>query len=452
MPETEPNYNFYIAKGRLPIVDRAEGIRIWDTDGKEYLDACSGAIISNIGYGQISVNETIQEQAHKTYFAYRLHFENQPALDYSKALVEHSAAHLDRVFFVSGGSEAVESAIKLCRQYFYDNNQGSRHIFISRVPSYHGCTLGTLSLTAYAPLEAPYRPLLKNYPKIPAPYCYRCAYNLSYPDCGIECARELEKTILEQGQENVAGFIAEPIGGASTGAVVPPDGYFDVIQSTCRKYGVMLILDEVMTGFGRTGSLFGYEHWNIEADIVALSKGMASGYFPLGAILAKRAIVETVLDSGGFKHGHTYAGNPMACAVGLQVLNYIVDHDLCTNSRHMGKRLKEGLEALEDKFSIIGQVRGKGLLLGVELVHDPYSKDPFPVSANAGQLLTDIAFEQGLIIYPRRSINGMSGDHVLVAPPLIISEAEVEEILARFESALEHTVTRLWDRQNANNG
>ncbi|MEE8540539.1 MAG: aminotransferase class III-fold pyridoxal phosphate-dependent enzyme, partial [Desulfobacterales bacterium] len=281
---------------------------------------------------------------------------------------------------------------------------------------------------------------------------YRCAYNLSYPDCGIECARELEKTILEQGQENVAGFIAEPIGGASTGAVVPPDGYFDVIQSTCRKYGVMLILDEVMTGFGRTGSLFGYEHWNIEADIVALSKGMASGYFPLGAILAKRAIVETVLDSGGFKHGHTYAGNPMACAVGLQVLNYIVDHDLCTNSRHMGKRLKEGLEALEDKFSIIGQVRGKGLLLGVELVHDPYSKDPFPVSANAGQLLTDIAFEQGLIIYPRRSINGMSGDHVLVAPPLIISEAEVEEILARFESALEHTVTRLWDRQNANNG
>jgi adenosylmethionine-8-amino-7-oxononanoate aminotransferase len=446
MPEIEPNYTFYIAKRRLPIVDRAEGIKIWDTDGKEYIDACSGAVISNIGYGQIRINEAIQEQASKTYFAYRLHFENQPALDYSKALVAHSAAHLDRVFFVSGGSEAVESAIKLCRQYFYDNNQGPRHIFISRVPSYHGCTLGTLSLTGYAPLEAPYRPLIKNYPKIPAPYCYRCAYNLSYPDCGIKCARELEKTILEQGPKNVAGFIAEPVGGASTGAVVPPDDYFDVIQSTCRKYGVMLILDEVMTGFGRTGSMFGYEHWNIEADIVALSKGMASGYFPLGAIVAKRSIVETVLNSGGFLHGHTYAGNPMACAVGLEVLNYILDHDLCANSRHMGKRLKKGLEALGEKFSIIGQVRGKGLLLAVELVNDPHTKDPFPVSADAAQLLTDIAFEHGLIVYPRRPINGLSGDHVLVAPPLIISEEQVDEILVRFERALEQTVTRLGNR------
>jgi len=446
MSEREPNYNFYIAKGRLPVVDRAEGIKIWDTDGREYIDGCSGAVVTNIGYGQVSINNAILEQAQKTYFAYRLHFENRPSLDYSKALVELSAEHLDRVFFASGGSEAVESAIKLCRQYYYDSNQGSRHIFISRVPSYHGCTLGTLALTAYAPLEAPYRPLLKSYPKIPAPYCYRCVYNLSYPACDLACARELESAILEQGQENVAGFIAEPVGGASTGAVVPPDGYFDVIQSTCRKYGVMLILDEVMTGFGRTGSLFGYEHWNIEADIVALSKGMASGYFPLGAILAKRSIVETVLGSGGFKHGYTYAGNPMACAVGLQVLNYILDNDLCANSRHMGKHLKEGLEALQEKYSIIGQVRGKGLLLGVELVKDPDTKEPFPVSADAAQLLTNIAFEQGLIVYPRRSINGMSGDHVLIAPPLIIVEKEVDELLVRFERALEQTVARLEDQ------
>ena len=443
IPKIEPNYNFYIAKGRLPVVDRAEGIRIWDTGGKEYIDACSGAVISNIGYGQVNINEVIQEQAKKTYFAYRLHFENQPALDYAKALVAHSTQNLGRVFFVSGGSEAVESAIKLCRQYFYDRNQGSRHIFISRVPSYHGCTLGALALTAYAPLEAPYRPLIKSYPKIPAPYCYRCDYNLSYPDCDLECARALERTILAQGPENVAGFIAEPIGGASTGALVPPEGYFDIIQATCRKYGVMLILDEVMTGFGRTGSLFGYEHWNVEADIVALSKGMASGYFPLGAILARQSIVDTVLDSGGFKHGYTYAGNPMACAVGLKVLNYILDEDLCTNARRMGTRLKKGLETIARRIPIIAQVRGKGLLLGVELVRDPDTKEPYPVDVNAGQLLTDIAFENGLIIYPRRSINGMSGDHVLVAPPLIISESEVDEILAMFEKALEQTVKRI---------
>ena len=443
IPKTEPNYNFYIAKGRLPVVDRAEGIRIWDTGGKEYIDACSGAVITNIGYGQVNINAAIQEQAQKTFFAYRLHFENKPALDYSKALVEHSAQHLDRVFFVSGGSEAVESAIKLCRQYFYDSNQGTRHIFISRVPSYHGCTLGTLALTAYAPLEAPYRPLMKSYPKIPAPYCYRCALNLAYPDCELECAKELEKTILAQGPENVAGFIAEPIGGASTGALVPPEGYFDIIQATCSKYGVMLILDEVMTGFGRTGSLFGYEHWNIEADIVALSKGMASGYFPLGAILARQSIVDTVLNSGGFKHGHTYAGNPMACAVGRKVLNYILEQDLCTNARRMGTRLKKGLETIARRVPIIGQIRGKGLLLGVELVRDLDSKEPFPKDVNAGQLLSDIAFENGLIIYPRRSINGMSGDHVLVAPPLIISESDVDEILAMFENALKQTVKRI---------
>ena len=441
--QAEPNYNFYIAKGRLPVVDRAEGIRIWDTSGKEYTDACSGAVITNIGYGQVNIHEVIQEQAQKTFFAYRLHFENKPALDYSKALVEHSAKHLDRVFFVSGGSEAVESAIKLCRQYYYDSNQGSRHIFISRVPSYHGCTLGTLALTSYAPLEAPYRPLMKSYPKIPAPYCYRCAYNLSYPDCGLECARALENTILAQGPENVAGFIVEPIGGASTGALVPPEGYFDIIQATCSKYGVMLILDEVMTGFGRTGRLFAYEHWNIKADIVALSKGMAAGYFPLGAILAGHSVVNTVLDCGGFKHGHTYAGNPMACAVGLKVLKNILDQDLCTNARRTGKRLKDGLYTIAKQMPVIGQVRGKGLLLGIELVRDPDTKEPYPVGTNAGQLLTDIAFQNGLIIYPRRSINGMSGDHVLIAPPLIVSASEVDDILAMFEKALVQTLKRI---------
>jgi adenosylmethionine-8-amino-7-oxononanoate aminotransferase len=451
MTAKEPNYNFYITKHRLPIVDRADGIRLWDTDGKSYIDACSGAVICNIGYGRTSVNEVIQQQARNTYFAYRLHFENRPALDYSKMLVEHSSTHLDRVFFVSGGSEAVESAIKLCRQYFYDNHESGRHIFISRTPSYHGCTLGTLALTAYAPLEAPFRPLIKQYPKIPAPYCYRCAYNLTYPACGLACAHALEKTILEQGPENVAGFMVEPIGGASTGALVPPDEYFDIIQAACRKYGVMLILDEVMTGFGRTGRMFGYEHWNVEADIVALSKGMASGYFPLGAILARHTIVDTVLNSGGFKHGHTYAGNPMACAVGLQVFNYILEHDLCTNAHLMGRRLKEGLEKLARKFPIIGEVRGKGLLLGLELVRNPATKEPFPVDNEAAQLLTDIAFEQGLIIYPRRSINGMSGDHVLIAPPLIISAAEVDEVLRRLEKVFNLLRINLADRNGTNN-
>ena len=437
MSTTAASYIFYQTNRKPPMVDRAAGIRIWDISGKEYIDASSGAVVCNIGYGNPQVLQAVAEQSQKTFFAYRLHFENQPAQDLAEALVQLSAAHLDRVFFVSGGSEAVETAMKLCRQYFYNRKEGSRHLFVSRSPAYHGCTLGALALTSYAPLEAPFRPLLKAYPKIPAPYCYRCAYNLSYPDCRLACARALEKTILEQGPENVAAFIAEPIGGASTGALVPPDDYFAIIQETCRRYGIMLILDEVMTGFGRTGKMFGYEHWNVEADIIALSKGMAAGYSPLGAIMARQSVVETVLDSGGFMHGYTYAGNPLACAVGREVLNIIIKEDLCNHASKTGGILKAGLESLAEKYPIIGQVRGKGLLWALELVEDRITRQPFAAPLQIAQLLTDLAFQEGLIIYPRRSLNGLAGDHVLVAPPLIITTDEVSEVLRRLERAMD---------------
>jgi adenosylmethionine-8-amino-7-oxononanoate aminotransferase len=443
MDNTE-SYCFYIASKQIPVVDYARGIRIWDTDGKDYIDGCSGAVICNIGYGQEQILETIQHQAEKTFFAYRLHFENQPAMDLSRKLVELTAPHLNRVFFVSGGSEAVESAMKLCRQYFYDRGEGSRHLFISRTPSYHGCTIGALSLTGYAPLEAPFRPMLKNYPKIPAPNCYRCGLNLIYPECGLQCAWELEKTILEQGPENVAAFVAEPIGGASTGAVVPPAGYFKIIRDTCSKYGVHLILDEVMTGFGRTGKMFGYEHWDVAADIICLSKGMASGYFPLGAIMSKKEIVETVMEHGGFKHGFTYAGNPMACAVGLQVLNIIEEQNLVANAEAMGNLLKKELEDLSRRYPMIGQVRGRGLLLALELVENPDSGKPFPASVDASQLLTDIAFKEGLIIYPRKTLNGLEGDHVLITPPLVINKSEVKELIDRLDIALKEATRQLY--------
>lgn len=436
MSDSNTDYLFYLARHHLPVVDRAEGVRIWDRNGKEYIDGCSGAVISNIGYGRERINRVVAEQAEKTFFAYRLHFENQPAIDLAKALVDQSAPHLRRVYYVSGGSEAVESGMKLCRQYFYNKGEGSRYQFISRTPSYHGSTLGALALTSYAPLEAPFRPLMVRYPKIPAPYCFRCAYHLTYPDCGLACARALEKTILEEGPKNVAAFVAEPIGGASTGALPPPDDYWGIIEQTCKKYGVMLILDEVMTGFGRTGRMFAYEHWNVEADIVVLSKGMASGYFPLGAVLARQHIVEGVMDSGGFMHGHTYAGNPMACAVGLEVLNIIVEEDLARNAAEVGDLLKAGLVKLAEKHLIIGQVRGKGLLLALELVADRVTREPLPVSMNAAQTLMETAFEEGLIVYPRRSINGLTGDHVLVAPPLTINKTEVEELLERLDRAL----------------
>ncbi|MFP4315890.1 MAG: aminotransferase class III-fold pyridoxal phosphate-dependent enzyme [Desulfovibrionales bacterium] len=445
----QDKFLFYQSAKRQPTIARSEGIYMWDTMGKEYIDGSSGAVINNIGHGNTQVIDAIARQSQKTFFAYRTQFENEPAHQLARKLVEHSYPHLNRVFYVSGGSEAVESAMKVCRQYFFNLGEGSRYKFISRTPSYHGATLGALALTSYAPLEVAFKPMVREYPKIPAPFCYRCVYRKTYPDCEVQCAWALEKVILEQGPENVAAFVTEPVGGASTGAIVPPDEYFGIIQHICRKYGILLILDEVMTGFGRTGKLFAYEHWNVHADVVALSKGIASGYYPLGAIVTRDEIVDVVLSRGGFAHGHTYAGNPMACAVGLEVLNVILGRRLPQNAAHMGTLLLEGLARLGDKYPMIGNVRGIGLLTAMEMVRDLTTREPFPTEWNVAMLLTETAFEEGLIIYPRRSINGLFGDHVLVAPPLIVTAKQVEAILKKLDRALERTTHRITELETA---
>ena len=443
LPELDTDILFYQSRKTLPFIHKSKGIFIWDHEGREYIDGSSGAMICNIGHGQPRILEAITRQAEQTFFAYRTQFENEPAIRLATALTDHARPELDRVFYVSGGSEAVESAMKLCRQHLVSTGQGSRHLFISRKPSYHGSTMGALSMTSYAPLEIPFRPMFKAYPKIPAPTCYRCAYDLTWPDCDLACARALETTIVEQGPDSVAGFVVEPVGGASTGALVPPDGYFDLIQETCRKHGVMLILDEVMTGYGRTGKLYGHEHWDVQPDFIALSKGMGAGYFPLGAVLTRRDIVDPVLQSGGFAHGFTSAGNPMACAVGLEVLNITLEQDLPGNAAARGEELLQGLHDLAGQHPIIGEVRGKGLLTAIELVRDRGSKAPFPPGRGVNTLLTDLAFDQGLIVYPRRPINGLRGDHVLVAPPLIVTSQEIDMILDRLDKALGATESRL---------
>ncbi len=436
------DYLFYQSRKKLPFIEKAEGIYIWDHTGKKYLDGSSGAINCNIGHGNNRIANRLAEQARKAVFAYRTQFENEPAHRYSAELVKYLAPHLQRVFFVSSGSEAVESAMKLCRQYFFNRGEKSRTQFISRTPSYHGSTLGALALTSYAPLEIPFRAMMNSYPKIPAPYCYRCPYN-KRATCNLECAWALEKAVLEQGPDSVAAFVAEPIGGASTGALVPPKGYFKVIEDICRKYGIMLILDEVMTGFGRTGKMFAYEHWDVNADIVVMSKGITSGAYPLGAIAARTEYVDEMMGNGGFAHGHTLAGNPMGCAVGLEVLNVITENRLVENAAAVGRTLKAGLERLKKRFEFIGQVRAKGLLTAIELVADRKTREPFPAELNAHFLLTDEAYAEGLIVYPRRPINGLKGDHIMVAPPLITTRKEMHELLALLERALERTQAKL---------
>lgn len=426
---------FYQSRLTRPQLARTDGIYMWDVTGKRYLDGSSGAMVSNIGHSNPRVLDAMKRQMETATFGYRLHFQTEA----SEMLAERAAAlapdGLGRVFFVSGGSEATESAMKLARQYALAQGKAQRYKIISRTPSYHGATLGALSVTGYAPMTAPFDPMMHPMPKIPAPRAYLDGLDADDPATGLYYAQMLEDRILDEGPETVLAFIVEPVGGASTGALVPPVGYMQRIRQICDHYGILLIHDEVMSGGGRTGRFFAADHWEVVPDIICLSKGFGGGYVPLGAVIARDDIVEDVLDSGGFIHGHTYAGNPLACAAGLAVLDEIADAGLTENAAHMGDILKNRLRDLMQKYSLIGDVRGKGLLLAFEFM-DRATKAPLPVDIKAFDRLVEIAYGNGLIIYSRRTRGGFSGDHFLVCPPMIVTEAQIEELVALLDQSL----------------
>ncbi len=427
---------FYQSRLPRPELDRAEGLYMWDKAGKRYLDGSSGAMVSNIGHSNPAVLEAMRAQMEKSTFGYRLHFQTEA----SEALAAKTAAlspdGLNRVFFVSGGSEAVESCIKLARQYALTQGQAQRYKVISRMPSYHGSTLGALAVTGYAPLAVPFDPMMRAMPKIPAPRAYLDGLDLDDPATGLHYANMLEQKILDEGPATVLAFIVEPVGGASTGALVPPAGYMQRIRQICDQYGVLLIHDEVMSGGGRTGRFWGAEHWQTRPDLIAISKGFGGGYVPLGAMVARDDMVEAVLNGGGFQHGHTYAGNPLACAAGLAVIEEIERHQMIDNAERMGAKLKARLGALMNRYPFIGDVRGKGLLLAFELVADRISMEPLPKALNAYNRLVDIAYDKGLIIYSRRTRGGLSGDHFLVCPPMILDDTGLEEIMDMLDASL----------------
>lgn len=440
---------FYQTRARRPMLAEARGVYLWDIDGKRYLDGSSGAMVSNIGHSNPRVLEAMRRQMDKSTFGYRLHFETEASEALATRTVELMPAGLDKVFFVSGGSEAVESAIKLARQYAVAIGQTSRWKVISRTPSYHGSTLGALALTGYAPLTEPFAPMMREMPKIPAPRAYLDGLDAEDPATGSHYAAMLEERILAEGPESVLAFIVEPIGGASTGALVPPAGYMKAVREICDRHGVLLIHDEVMSGGGRTGRFLGADHWDVAPDIIALSKGFGAGYAPLGAMVAHERLVGPVLDAGGFQHGYTYAGNPLACAAGLAVLDEIQDQGLMENAARIGALLKSRLAGLMQRFPFIGDVRGKGLLLAFELVSDRETMRPLPRHAKAYLELVELAYAEGLIIYSRRSREGREGDHFLVCPPMIATETHVEEIIDMLGRALTAFAERL-DHQLAN--
>ncbi len=428
---------FYQSRQPRPFLDRGEGIYLFDQSGKRYIDGSSGAMVSNIGHSNPHVLAAMKAQMDRATFGYRLHFRTEASEDLAARTAALMPAGLDRVFFVSGGSEAVESAIKLARQYAITQGEASRWKVISRFPSYHGCTLGALALTGYDPLARPFDPMMRDMPKIAAPTCYLDRDNLTEDERGLKYAELLRAEIEAQGPETVLAFIMEPVGGASTGALVAPDSYYGRIREICDEYGILLIHDEVMTGAGRTGRFLAGEHWGIAPDIVALSKGFAAGYAPLGAMVARHDIVDAVLDAGGFLHGFTYAGNPLACAAGLAVLDEIERAGLVANAGAMGEVLKARLIGLMERYPFIGDVRGKGLLLAFEMVSDRDSMEPLPKGLNAHSRLVDIAYDMGLIIYSRRTRGGIEGDHFLICPPLIVTEAQVDEIMDLLTAALD---------------
>lgn len=440
---TRPSHLFYQSRLRRPMLERAEGVYLWDVHGNRWLDGSSGAMVSNIGHSNPRVLAAMKAQMDKATFGYRLHFENAPAEDLAAKIAEMSPGDLNRVFFVSGGSEAVESAVKLARAYKLAIGEGSRWRVISRMPSYHGCTLGALALSGYGPLTEPFAPLMREMPKIPAPRCYLDRDNLTDEQRGLRYAEMLREKIEELGPESVLAFVMEPVGGATTGALVAPDSYYRRIREICDEYGVLLIYDEVMTGAGRTGSFLACEHWGIVPDIVAIAKGFGAGYAPLGAAIAPDRLIEPVLDAGGFAHGFTYAGNPLACAAGLAVLEEIERLDLMANTQAMGDLLKSRLEGLMHRYPFIGDVRGKGLLLAFELVADRETMEPLPAAANAYLRLVELAYERGLILYSRRTREGIEGDHFLVCPPMIVTAAQVDEIMHKLVASLDTLAVEL---------
>jgi len=416
--------------GALPIVESGEGIYLKDTEGRTYIDASSGAIVVGIGHGREDVANVMRDQAAKIAYVIRIQFMNNPSLELSHKVASLAPKDMDRSYFVSGGSEANETAIKLAIKFqqLIGNNRKTK--IISRWQSFHGNTLGALSVSGHTGRRRDYSSLLLRMPHIPPVYCYRCSFNKTSESCDLECARELEVVVKREGPENIAAFIAEPIVGATLGAVPPVDEYFPLIREICDTYEMLLITDEIMTGWGRTGEYFAVEHWDVTPDILSFGKGTSSGYSPLAGILTRRMVSDAFeADNAAFVHGYTYAFNPVTSAVGLKVLKILEDERLVENAKFMGDYLAERLSTLEE-LSVVGNVRGKGLLFGVEFVKNKEKKDPFPPSDHMAYKIMKDLMNRGLVVYPGTGTkDGISGDHVIVAPPLIIKKDEIDKIV-----------------------
>jgi adenosylmethionine-8-amino-7-oxononanoate aminotransferase len=421
-----------------PVVDYGKGVYLFDMDGKKYLDAASGAVTANIGHGVSEIIEAMNDQARKVSFVYRSQFTSEAAEKLAQRIADLTPEDLNWCFFVNSGSEATETAMKMAIQHYQEKGILTKTKVISRWVSYHGITLGALSMSGHPVRRARFVPLLEELPTIHPPYCYRCPYNLESPSCNFLCAQELETTINRIGAENIAAFIAEPVIGAAGGAITPPKDYYQVIKKICEDYDILFIADEVMTGFGRTGTMLACEQWGITPDIVALGKGMGAGYAPIAAAIASDKVMEPILaGTKSVMSGHTLSANPQSCAVALAVIEYLEKNNIIKEVEGKSVYLRNHLEKLKGQFPFVGDVRGKGLLLGIEFVLDRDSKIPFPRKASITQRVVSIAREKGLLVYPAGAgIDGVNGDSIIISPPLTITKREIEELIFLLKETL----------------
>ena len=424
----------------------ADGMYLRTQAGQRILDAVGGAGTVVLGHGVREITDAVARHGSELSFVYGATFTNPWQEQFAEALVAMNPQIADRVYFVSGGSEGNETAIKMARQYQLECGRPGRYKVIARWQSFHGSTLATLSLSGRPAWREPYLPQLTAVPHIVPPYCYRCPLGHAYPGCGVACADDLERTILMEGPDSVAAFIAEPVIGSTVTAVVPVPEYYRRIREICDAYDVLFIADEVLTGYGRTGRWLAIEHWEVQPDIVVMGKGISSGYVPLGAVLASPRVVGAfTAGSGTFNHGFTYSGNPFCTFVGLQVLRYALDHGLFEDVAAKGEHLRAALDQVAARHPIVGDVRGLGLFAGMEFVADRASREPFPEKAGLTRRVVRGARARGVLVLPGvpGANYGRGGDHIHLSPPYIITRAEIDliaEVLDATLSEIEETL------------
>jgi len=427
-------------KHKYPVAVGGDGPYVIDRNGKRYLDACCGAAVSCLGHSDREVIEAIKAQLDRLPFAHTSFFTNQPMEHLACELVEHAPAGIERVYFCSGGSEAVEAALKLARQYFVEIGQLQRAHVIARRQSYHGNTLGALAAGGNLWRRKQFEPLLVEVSHVSPCYAYRGKQEgESDAAYGQRLVRELEQEVLRLGPDKVIAFIAETVGGATLGCVTAAPGYFQGVREVCDKYGVLLVLDEVMCGMGRCGALYACEQEGVVPDLICIGKGLGAGYQPIGALLASGKIYDAVVHgSGFFQHGHTYTGHATACAGALAVQRAVKNRGLLAKVGELGAGLEARLRARFGKHPHVGEIRGRGLFWALELVEDRASKRPFAAQRRISARLKLQALENGLMCYPMAgTLDGVSGDHVVLAPPYIITEAQLDEIVDKLARSIE---------------